>query len=247
MGRGVTAFLLLPFNLTYHTSLFRGAGGIGLVPLALGPFGVFVRRRDAFAIGLLLLTVLETASWFLTTQESRYAINMYVIAVLFGVIGWQYAAGSVSRNARVLAAVAACISIFYGLWMIFPERAEDVHATLSSSFEAKRRHAETICADGFDFINSEPSVKKVLALSSSIPALYIDKPYVKPFGVWGERPVSGADTVPEVMAQLPALGVTHVFDYRPKGESFQLPEHPPGLTLLFEREDQKIYRVNRTD
>jgi len=50
--------------------------------------------------------------------------------------------------------------------------------------------------------------------------------------------------VPEVMAQLPALRVTHVFDRRPKGESFHLPEHPPGLTLLFEREDQRIYRVD---
>jgi hypothetical protein len=244
MGRGVSAFFFLPFNLTYHTALFRGAGGIGLVPLALAPFGIFARKRDAFAMGLLSLAVLESVSWFLTAQESRYAINIFVIAALFGVVGWRYVSSSVSRNARILAAVAVGISIFYGLWMIFPERAEDVHAALSSSFETKRWHAETICADGFDFINREESVKNVLVLSSTVASFFIDKPYVKPFGVWGERSVLGADTVPEVVAQLSALHVTHVFDYRPEGEAFQLPEHPAGLTLVFEREDQRIYRVD---
>jgi hypothetical protein len=244
MGRGVTAFFLLPLNVTYHTAVFRGAGGIGLVPLALGPFALFAQRLGAFAKGLLLFAALESVSWFLTAQESRYAINIFVISALFGVIGWQYVAGSVSRNARVLAAAAVGISILYGWWMIFPERSEDVHAALSSSYEAKRWHAETACAAGFDFINDEPSVKKVLILDPGVAPFFVDKPYVKPFGVWGERSVPSADTVPDVMAQLPALQVTHVFDRRPKGESFHLPDHPPGLTLVFEREDQRIYRVD---
>jgi hypothetical protein len=244
MGRGVIAFFLLPFNVTYHTAVFRGAGGIGLIPLALGPFGVFARRRDPFAKGLLLFAALESISWFLTAQESRYAINIFVIAALFGVIGWQYVAGSVSRNARVLAAAAVGVSILYGLWIIFPERAEDVHAALSSLYETKRWHVETAGALCFDFINDEPSVKKVLILDSGVAPFFVDKPYVKPFGVWGERAVPGADTVPEVMAQLPALQVTHVLDRRPNGQSFHLPDHPPGLTLVFEREDQRIYRVD---
>lgn len=244
MGRGITAFLLLPFNFTYHSALFRGAGGIGLAPLALGPFGAFARRSHPFAKGLLLLAALETMSWFVTAQESRYAINMFVIGALFGVIGWRYVAASASRNARILAATAVAISVGYGLWMIFPERAGDVHAAFSSSYEAKRWHAETICADSFDFINHEPSVKKILLLDPAIPSFFVDKPYVKPFGVWGERSVPGADTVPEVMAQLPALRVNHVFDYHSPGESFKLPDNPPGLTLVFARADQRIYRVN---
>jgi hypothetical protein len=244
MGRGLAAFFLLPFNITYHTAVFRGAGGIGLVPLALGPFGVFARRRDAFAKGLLLFAVLESIAWFVTTQEARYAINIFVVAVLFGVVGWQYVVASVSRNARILAAAAVAISMGYGLWMIFPERAGDVHAAFSNSYEAKRWQAETICADSFDFINHEPAVKKVLLLDSTIASFFVDKPYIKPFGVWGERSVPGADTVPEVMAQLLALHVSHVFDYRLPGESFKLPDNSSGLTLVFARDDQRIYRVN---
>src|SRR5258708_14282529 len=40
-GRGLLHFFTLPFNLTYHTADFSGAGGIGLPPLAFAPFGMF--------------------------------------------------------------------------------------------------------------------------------------------------------------------------------------------------------------
>ncbi len=244
MGRGVLDFFLLPFNVTYHTANFRGAGGIGLVALALGPFGVVARRRDAFAKGLLLFVALATAAWFVTAQESRYAIDIYVVATLFGVLGWQYVARSVSWNARALAAVAVAISTLYGLFMIIPDRREDVHAALSSSFEAKRTQEETPRAASFEYINGEPSVRKILILDRGIAAFFIDKPYIKPFGRWGEQALPGVTNVPSVMSQLPSLHVTHIFDTIADDGSFYLPEHPPGLTLVFEHGDQRVYRVD---
>jgi 4-amino-4-deoxy-L-arabinose transferase-like glycosyltransferase len=54
-GRGWLAFLKLPFNLTYHTANFHGAGGIGLCPLALAPCGIVAMRRDTFARSVVLL------------------------------------------------------------------------------------------------------------------------------------------------------------------------------------------------
>jgi hypothetical protein len=244
MGRGLMAFFLLPFNITFHAANFRGAGGIGLVPWALGPFGMVARRRDTFAKGVLLFAVLETAAWFITAQESRYAINIYVVGAIFGVLGWQYIARSLSRNARAMSAVVVAISIFYGMFIIIPGRAGDLHAALSSSFEARRRQVATACAAGFDYINGEPSVRKVLILDRGIAPYFIDKPYIKPFGVWGEQTIPGASNVPEVMSQLPSLHATHIFDYKAVAGSFHLPEHPSGLTLVFEREDQRIYRVD---
>ena len=244
MGGSLVDFLLLPFNLTYHTANFRGAGGIGLVPWALGPFGIFARRHDTFAKGLLLFAVLQTAAWFVTAQVSRYLIPVYIIGAIFGVIGWQFAARSVSRTAQVLSAVAVAISILYGMFMIIPGRVEDMHAVLSSSFESTRRQEETPRAASFDFINGNPSVKKVLILDGGIAAYFIDKPYIKPFGRWGERTLPNATNVPEVMSQLPSLRATHIFDVRARNGSFYLPENPPGLTLVFEHEDQRIYRVD---
>jgi hypothetical protein len=202
------------------------------------------RRRDAFAKGVLLFAVIESAAWFVTAQEARYAINMYAISAIFGVLGWQYIARSGSRNARALSVVVVAISILYGAFILLPARRDEVHATLSRPFEAKWRMARTACAAGFDYINGESSVRSVLLLDEGTAPFFIDKPYVKPFGVWGEQTVPGATDVPEVMSQLASLRVTHVFDYRPEDGSFHLPDHPFGLTLVFEREDQRIYRVN---
>jgi hypothetical protein len=100
-----------------------------------------------------------------------------------------------------------------------------------------------ILPDDF-YINGEPSVKRVLILNPDVAPFFIDKPYIKPFGPWGERPVPGVVDVPDAMSKLPSLQVSHIFDYKPESGSFSLPEHPPGLTLTFERADQRIYRVD---
>jgi hypothetical protein len=244
MGAGLLDFFLLPFNLTYHTANFRGAGGIGLVPWALGPFGMLARRSDAFAKGLLLFAVLQTGAWFVTAQESRFMITVYVIGAIFGVLGWQYVTRSVSRNAAVLSAVVVAISVLYGMLMSIPSRMNDVHAALSSSFEASRRLIETPREESFEFINREPSVRKVLILDRGIAAYFIDKPLIKPFGRWGEKTLPGGTDVPKVMAQLPSLHDTHIFDVISDDGSFYLGEHPTGLTLVFEHGDQRIYRVD---
>jgi len=244
MGVGLMDFLLLPFNLTYHTANIRGAGGIGLVPWALGPFGLIPRRRDAFAKGVLLFAVLQLAAWFVTAQVSRYVIHIYVIGAIFGVLGWQFVTSTVSRHARILSAVVIAISILYGMGMMIRDRMEDVHAALSSSFETKRSFEEIPRFATFDYINREPSVRKVLILNKGIAAYFIDKPYIKPFGRWGEQTLPGATDVPKVMAQLASLHVTHILDVKSEDGSFQLPEHPSGLTLVFEQGDQRIYRVD---
>src|SRR5262249_24112214 len=74
LGRGLLAFLLLPFNLTYHTSNFHGAGGIGLCPFALGPIGILSSRRNPELKVMVILAFLLTVSWFSTQQESRFLI-----------------------------------------------------------------------------------------------------------------------------------------------------------------------------
>jgi hypothetical protein len=243
MGRSLVDFLMLPFNLTYHTANFRGAGGIGLVPFALGPFGLIYKRRDSFAMGLVLFAVLETVAWFLTAQVSRYLIPAYVIGAIFGVIGWQYAARVAPRYGRALAAFSVAISILYGVFMILSDRKDDLRAALSSSFEERRRHREIPRIESFDYINRESSVRRILVLNLGIAAYFVQKDYVKPFGRWGERTLPGAETVPEVMTQLPNLQVTHILDVKSESGAFDLPQNPPGLRKVFETENERVYRL----
>ncbi len=244
MGKSFTKFVLLPFNLTYHTADFRGAGGIGLVPFALGPFGIWATRRNEFAEKMAVFAMIETAAWFTTAQVSRYLIPVYVIAGIFGAVGWRYIQESGTKYGKVLAALLVTISVAYGATMIFPERTEDLHAGLSSEFEVQRRHKEIPYIESFEFINTEPSVKRVLILYPHVAAYFIAKDYVKPFGRWGEQTLPGVADVDQVMAQLGSLRPTHVLDVRPEGGSFSLPDRFPGLTVVFANEDQRIYRVN---
>src|SRR5258708_23850748 len=56
-GRGILHLFTLPFNLTYHTADFSGAGGVGLAPLAFAPFFVlaFFREKLARRVALVAL------------------------------------------------------------------------------------------------------------------------------------------------------------------------------------------------
>ncbi len=128
--------------------------------------------------------------------------------------------------------------------MIASARVDGLHAAVSRSFEEQRRNRETLWVESFDYINRDPSVKKILILDENVAPYFIKKDYVKPFGRWGEQTVSGATNLSELIALLPSLHVTHVLDVRFEGGSFKLPEHPIGLTPVFEGKNAVVYKTD---
>ena len=245
MGRDLLSFFLLPFHLTYHTANFiNGAGGIGFAPLALAPFGLLVRRKDWFASSLALFTLLQTAAWFVTAQDARYLIHGYVVAAIFAVRGWRYVARAAPRFGTTLAGLAVGCSVLYGLFMIYTARVDDLHAALSNSFAQKRRSEEIPFVDSFDYLNRESSVQKVLILDPIVPPFYSDKSYLKLTGRLGEQTLPEANDLQYILAELPALHVSHVLDVKSPAGIFRLPDHPPGLALVFQHDDQRVYRVD---
>jgi hypothetical protein len=242
MGRGPISLLLLPFHLTFHPANFiNGAGGIGLAPLALAPFGLLAHRKNYFATALAFFAMLATLSWFYTAQEARYLIHGYVIASIFAVWGWRYVVQIAPRLGAALAGAVVACSILYGLFMIGSARLEDMHAAISTAFEQRRRTTQVPFSASFDYMNHEPSVTSVLILDPLVPGYYLDKSYVKPFGRLGEQTLPDSDGV---LGQLPALHVSHVLDVHSETSDFRIPPDVPGLTLIFQREDQRIFRVD---
>ena len=245
MGRGPFSLLMLPLNLTFHTANFEsGAGGIGLVPLAFLPFCLRACHWDQFTKRIGLFGILLTIAWFITFQESRYLIQVYVIAAMFGVAGWGYVVRAAPRFGPLLSALAIAMSIMYGLFMIVSVRADDIHAAVSTSFAERRRQAEIPFLESFRYLNGESSVGKVLILDPLVPTYYLEKDYLKPLGRRGEQPLPGVTSPREVLSELPQRHITHVLDVRSEEQGFQVPEHPKNLVLVFEREDQRIYRVS---
>lgn len=242
-GRGLAELILLPFNLTYHTADFHGAGGIGLAPLALGPLGMLAVWRDDFARRLAVLGVLLTLLWFVTMQESRYLISVYVIGAVFAVVGWEYANSKMKWRGRSLSAAVVALSLLYGMFMIGKARREDLHSVFSSSFAQQRRLTKIPFVQSFDFLNRDPSVTRLLILDPSVPAYYSDKDYLKPFGQWGEQVLLDASTSLEVLAKLPGLHISHILDVQSSISGFRVPPNYPGLVLELNLPDQRIYRV----
>lgn len=244
MGTGLLSLLLLPFHLAFHPANFEnGAGGIGLVPLTFIPFCFRAYRWGRFAKALGLYAILMTFAWFYTAQESRYLIQVYVIAAIFGVAGWRYVVRTTPLLGRLLSALTVTISISYGLFMIVAARADDIHAMASTSFAESRKQNGIPFRESFNYLSSEPSVLKVLVLEPLVPTYYLDKKYLKPIGRWGEQPLPGIDGPREVLPEISKWNISHVLDVRLKDGGFQLPEHPEHLVLVFEAEDQRVYRV----
>jgi hypothetical protein len=244
LGRGPRAFLLLPFNLTYHTSNFHGAGGIGLVPLALGPLGLIAGWRHDFAKALAIVGFLFTLAWFVTQQESRFLIPVYVIAAVLGGLGWRYA---ISVEARWAPSLCACVigcSLVYGSYMIVSGRRDDLHAVFSPSYAARQRQARIPFVESFDYLNRTQSVRKVLILDPNVPPYYCDVSYLKPFGRWGEQVLPNVPDVTNALEQLRDLYISHIFDVSTDVSAFRVPQNTRGLTLVFEEPHQRIYRVD---
>jgi hypothetical protein len=240
-GRGIGAFLLLPFNLTYHTSNFFGAGGIGICPLGLGPFGIAAAWRNVFARTLAILGFVLLVIWFETQQESRFLIHGYVLGAMFAVFGWRYAK-SRSWLPRTLATLTVAASLAYGAYML-GYAFRDAKTVLSCKAAAALRQRTIPYLESFTFLNQDPSVKRVLILDRTVPPYYLDKPYVKPVGPWGERTLPGEPDFPEALRRVREWNVSHVIDVHSELASFMVPSGTSGLSLVFESRGQRIYRV----
>jgi hypothetical protein len=243
LGRGPISFLLLPYNLTYHTSNFHGAGGIGLAPLAFGWLGVLASWREPFARRLALIGFLLLLLWFITMQESRYLIHFYAISAVFAVLGWEFVEPLMAKRGKALCATAIAFSVAYGFALMAKSRVADLHSVFSSAYAQQRRTSEIPYVESFDYMNRDPLVTRVLILDRSVPAYYSDKDYVKPFGQWGELLFVDASTPADILRRVDELHPSHILDVQSGGSGFCVPPSYPGLVLVFDRPRQKIYQV----
>jgi len=242
LGRGPLSYLLLPYNLTYHTSRFHGAGGIGLAPLAFCPFALLLARRSRVTKAFFLLVFIFTTVWFIQ-QESRFLIPVYAVLAVLAVLGWRWLLATTGKSVRVLAAIVVALSIAYGCFMIASARQNDLHAVVSPSFAGELRREHIPFFESFEYLNHAPSVQKVLILDPSVPPYYLDHDYLKPFGTWGERLLPYASNAGDVLPHLQQLGISHILDISSSFAPFQVPRDHLGLELVLDLPNQRVYRV----
>ena len=213
------------------------------MPVGAGAAGNVVAEKECDGEGFVGADVRFDGIWFVTQQESRFLIHVYVLGAVFAVLGWTYVLESAGRYSRFLVAVAVAISVSYGMLMIARARKDDVHAVLSPAYSRARSQAEVPFFDSFQYINSQPSATRVLILDRSVPPYYSDKPYLKPVGQWGERPLPGAPDAAEALRRIQEWRVSHVLDVQSEVAPFQVRPDMRGLSLVLESTNQRVYAV----
>lgn len=133
-------------------------------------------------------------------------IFIYALAAIASVAGWQYLQQLPSRATKILNAMIVAISLSYGCFMIAKARVADIHAAVSAAYASARNHAEVPYLDAIDFLNHDPSARKVLILDRSVAPFYSDKLYLKIIGQWGEDPLPNITSPHQALQHLPDLG-----------------------------------------
>jgi hypothetical protein len=108
----------------------------------------------------------------------------------------------------------------------------------------QRRNTNIPFLQSIDYLNHNPAVTKVLILDRSVMTYYSDKNVIKAFGQWWEQVFPDARTGQEVLPKIESLGVSHVLDVVSPDSGFQIPAGYPGLSLVFEAPNQRVYKVS---
>jgi hypothetical protein len=239
LGRGFPWFLALPFTFTYDPAAFQGGGGIGLAPLCFAPAAILALWKDRAVRFLAALGFLFTLVWFVTQQEARFLIPVIGLSAVLAAIGASFVLWQQSGWGRAVSWAVVGVSAAYGGVFVMQAQLPRIASLRGGAAEARWVRTNTPFYDAFAYLNRSPEVKRVLILEGTVPPYYLKKDYVKREGPYGETPFSG-----DPLAQLGALGITHVLDV----ESATFHAHfrigdEKRLRLVFRGNDARVYAV----
>jgi len=235
LGRGLRDFVLLPYRLTYIPAKFA-AGGIGLAVMAFLPLAVALYWKRWPHAAYLGWAFVGTILWFLSSQQGRFLAPFLAAGTVLAALAADWLLSNSTFVHRLVVWIAVGVSIAYGFGNLMHDYGRAITGVAEGRFHGDVWKEDTPFADGYEFVNGNPSVRRVLLLGQSLLPFFIDKPYVKAVGIQGETPLFPIQTNEEALHQWRLLGVSHVFDSRPFVAGSE-----PGLRLVFSSADARIY------
>jgi len=237
-GRGFGYFLALPFTLTYFTAAFHGAGGIGLAPLGLGPAGLYKvwNRRAVRTLAAILFFF--TLSWYVTQQESRFLIPVVCVFASLAGIGAEWAWSTASARRRILIGAIIAISVIYGSLVILTDERPRLLWLKGPAADLAAQATKIPYRTAFQYLNQTDAVKRVLILDKLVPTYYLNKPYVKVLGPYGEVPDPSLTSPHVALQETRRLGISHILMVTP---DLDLPAGTNCDTPVFQSPDARVY------
>ncbi len=239
---GLPDFFRLPWNLQMQAGDFQSAPpGLAVLVAVLPGFWVLRRKPAAWwAFGWALVLLLV---WFLTWHNGRLLIPVAALACV--VASAAFAACDDRRWSQRLG-LGLLIALLIGTtvtggFAFVQSRHDRLAAVFSVRAAEARREKEIPYRTALDWVNHEPAVRQVLLITKWVPGYYLDKPYVKIAGHYGESLVAEAPNYDLAIARAAKLGCTHVLDiYDPRegwhvwrpGQALHLVQEWPGARLF---------------
>jgi 4-amino-4-deoxy-L-arabinose transferase-like glycosyltransferase len=178
MGHDITAFLMLPYNLAFHSERFYDTPGLFVGPIFLVGLPVLMlakyRSRKLVGLGLFFLALLVT--WFGLTHQSRYLVPGFaILAVIIAALAYGNERFRVSRYALWVVFV---ITSLFGIWTLYPAitNASPVVFGRESRDEFLTRTLDVYPAD--KWINDNLPKDAKVALFGDTRGFYLDRDYV---------------------------------------------------------------------
>lgn len=209
MGHDLGSFVMLPFDLTFHSEKFYDTPGLFVGPILLAaiPLLFFVRRHSRKLLGLTLFFLAQMVIWFALTQQSRYLIPAFaILAVIIAAIAYSDERFKVTRAALyvVFAATAAfSVLMLVGLVqaaapVVFgPETQEEYLSKTLSIYPAEK------------WINENTPTTSKVALFGDTRGFYLNRDYVWADPGHNARFTQDYASVDDLIAYLKRQGITH--------------------------------------
>jgi hypothetical protein len=219
MGHDLTALLMLPFNLTFHSERFYDTPGLYVGPLFLVaiPILLLAQYRCRKLVGLAMFFLALIVTWFALTHQSRYLVPGFaILAAIVAALAYNDARFRISRLALWIVFIGTAL---FGVWTLYPAviSAAPVVFGQETQDEYLSRTLDVYPADAW--INENLPADAKVALFGDTRGFYLDRNYVWADPGHNSEFTRNFDSSEELARYLKSRKVTHVminFRFFPK-------------------------------
>lgn len=239
-GGGLLNFLKLPWDFTFYPEAFRGGHGT-FVLLALAPVTAWELRRNQLAWRYAGWALVLAILWFATQRNARFLIHVIALITAFSAVALPLCLDRRHVVSRWCTLGILALSIGVGIFGFVYFRSDQIRSVFSESHAEARRQRDIPYYSALNFVNHTPEVTNILLLTKWVPGYYLQKPYVKTVGQYGNLPFPDIPSTAAALAELPRWGASHVIDT--SNDGWSISPQDPRFEEVFAGDQARVYRI----
>ncbi|MEK6808633.1 MAG: glycosyltransferase family 39 protein [Nanoarchaeota archaeon] len=245
MGVNLLSYILLPWNLSFHSENFSIPIGITPIFFAFIPLLIFI-RKDNTINRLLFISWIFTTSWFITSQQIRLLMPIFpLLAIVSGFV--VYTITEKKKQLTILVTTILSFTILFNLGISMGINDDKIEYVLGiiqpeqffDNLKDFNPHNVAVYAN-----NNLPSNSKIL-LFGEVRGYYLNLPYI-----WGRSTIQSIidydslNNEEMLYDKLKSLEITHLFINKNYLNDMDTKDSIKKMELLIKRHSREIYEHN---